>query len=92
MRSFISTSGVVADSNRWPKSIKDKNGVTAVDLIASSDEGLKEIFRHFQKQASYSRGDIAHGKCSGPNTKVIHLSVADSDDDDGEPGSGSDSD
>jgi len=40
-------------------SIKDKNGDTAEDLIPSGDDRLREIFREFQTQASYSRDDIA---------------------------------
>jgi len=56
LRHYIVTSLLEAGADTF---MKDKNGDTAVGLIPSGDEKLQEIFRQFQKQASYSRDDVA---------------------------------
>jgi hypothetical protein len=60
---YTPTFCIVPDRNQ-PKSIKDKNGETAIDLVPSNDEKLQQIFRQYQKKQSYSRDDIASGKLS----------------------------
>ena len=53
----------MADVTFLPKSVKDRNGDKAEDLIPSGDEVLRGIFQKNQRQASFSRDDIANGKC-----------------------------
>lgn len=84
--SFISTFSCCPNS-LFTKSFKDKNGDKAEDLIPSGDQVLRDIFRKNQMQASFSRDDIANGKCPWYRSTRLHKHITDSD---VESGSGSD--
>jgi hypothetical protein len=43
-------------------SIKNKFGVTALDIIPSGDDELRSLVRKSQAQASVSADDVASGK------------------------------
>jgi hypothetical protein len=71
-------------------SIKNKFGVTALDIIPSGDDELRSLVRKYQAQASVSADDVASGKIlsTSLNNILSSMCVDDDDDDDGS-GSGS---
>jgi hypothetical protein len=73
------------------RSIKDKNGETAIVLLRSGDGGLQKLFRKYRAQWSIDKNDIANGVSF---RRPLHICVNKSvvyflDDNDSEPGSGS---
>ena len=76
----------------WIASIRDKNRQTVLDIIPAQDKELRALIRKHQAQASISKHDVVSGKYANFSipcqTDMKRLPI---DGEDGELGSGSDS-
>src|ERR1700677_5103253 len=76
----------------WIASIRDKNRQTVLDIIPAQDMELRGLIRKYQAQASISKHDVVSGEHPNFSTQCqTDIKRSPIDGEDGELGSGSDS-